>query len=119
MIYTPPIPSSLPENWGHQGGGGGGTDNYNDLSNKPKLNDITLEGNKTASQLGLPDLKAIQAVTSIPSSASNGTTIMYTGANGAYLTGAVYRYQSGSWSMIMSPAEAASISSSDIDNLFE
>ena len=33
--------------------GGGGSDNYNDLSNKPQINNITLQGNKTPSQLGL------------------------------------------------------------------
>lgn len=119
-IYTPPIEDTLPENWGKQsgGGGGGGTDNYNDLSSKPQINSVTLEGNKTADQLKLVDLKGIQAVTTMPASAVAGTTVMYTGAQGLYLTGAVYRYQSGSWTMLMSPAEAASISTTDIKNLF-
>ena len=31
----------------------GGTDNYEDLENKPKINDITLEGNMSAASLGL------------------------------------------------------------------
>ena len=35
------------------GGGGGGTSNYNDLSNKPQINGVTLTGNKTSSDLGL------------------------------------------------------------------
>ena len=35
------------------GGGGSGTSNYNDLSNKPSINSVTLTGNKTASALGL------------------------------------------------------------------
>ena len=35
------------------GGGGGGTDDYNDLKNQPKINNNTLVGNKTASDLGL------------------------------------------------------------------
>lgn len=35
------------------GGGGGGTGDYNDLSNKPKINNVILSGNKTTSQLGL------------------------------------------------------------------
>ena len=35
------------------GGGGSGTDNYNDLSNLPKINDTTLSGNKTSANLGL------------------------------------------------------------------
>lgn len=35
------------------GGGGGGTTNYNNLSNRPKVNNITLEGNKSAADLSL------------------------------------------------------------------
>ena len=35
------------------GGGGGGTSNYNQLSNKPSINNVTLSGNKSASDLGL------------------------------------------------------------------
>ena len=35
------------------GGGGSGTSNYNELSNKPQINDVTLTGNKTAANLGL------------------------------------------------------------------
>ena len=35
------------------GGGSGGTSNYSDLSNKPKINNIELKGNKTTSDLGL------------------------------------------------------------------
>ena len=33
--------------------GGGGTGNYNDLSNLPQIGGVTLEGNKTPEQLGL------------------------------------------------------------------
>lgn len=32
---------------------GGGTTNYNDLENRPSINDVTLSGNKTTSDLGL------------------------------------------------------------------
>lgn len=35
------------------GGGGGGTDSYSDLTNKPKINSVTLSGNKSSSDLGL------------------------------------------------------------------
>ena len=35
------------------GGGTGGTTNYEDLSNKPQLNGVTLEGNKTLDQVGV------------------------------------------------------------------
>lgn len=34
-------------------GGGGGTGDYNDLTNRPQINSVTLTGNKTASDLGL------------------------------------------------------------------
>lgn len=34
-------------------GGGSGTTNYNDLSNKPKINNIELSGNKTGDDLGV------------------------------------------------------------------
>ena len=34
-------------------GGTGGTDDYRDLTNKPKINSYTLEGNQTAADLGL------------------------------------------------------------------
>ena len=36
--------------------GGGGTTNYNDLINKPSINSVTLQGNKTASQLGFAEV---------------------------------------------------------------
>lgn len=35
----------------YTGGGSGGTSNYNDLENKPSINGITLEGNKTTEDL--------------------------------------------------------------------
>ena len=35
------------------GGGGSGTTNYNDLTNKPQINGVTLEGNKTSADLDI------------------------------------------------------------------
>ena len=35
------------------GGGSGGTTNYNDLTNKPSINGVTLEGNKTSADLNI------------------------------------------------------------------
>lgn len=35
------------------GGGSGGTSDYTDLSNKPKINNVELSGNKTTSDLGI------------------------------------------------------------------
>lgn len=37
-------------------GGGSGTDNYNELSNKPQINGNSLTGNKTGANLGLQDV---------------------------------------------------------------
>lgn len=37
----------------YSGGGGGGTTNYNLLSNKPKINGVELSGNKTTSELNI------------------------------------------------------------------
>lgn len=38
---------------GGGGGGGGGTTNYNQLTHKPSINNVTLSGNKTTSDLGI------------------------------------------------------------------
>lgn len=35
--------------------GGGGTSDYTDLANKPKINNVTLAGNKSLSDLGIVD----------------------------------------------------------------
>ena len=39
--------------WVAQSGGGGGTSDYNDLSNKPQINGHTLSGNQSAADLGI------------------------------------------------------------------
>jgi len=39
--------------WADESGGGGGTSDYTQLSNKPQINGITLAGNKSGSDLGL------------------------------------------------------------------
>ena len=49
------------EDWkNYKPGGGGGTSDYNDLENKPKINDVTLQGNKTSEQLGIVVPKRIK-----------------------------------------------------------
>lgn len=54
----------------NQGGGGGGTTNYNALSNKPKVNNVELVGNSTLEALGIQ--KALTAGDNIEI-ASDGT----------------------------------------------
>ena len=50
------------------GGGSGGTTNYNDLANKPSINGVTLEGNKTSA-----DYKISADVTAIDHGTSDTT----------------------------------------------
>ena len=57
--------------WLDQTGGGGGTTNYNNLTNKPQINSVTLSGNKTAAELGLATPADIPAV---PVQSVNGET---------------------------------------------
>ena len=41
-----------------EGGGGGGTTNYNQLSNLPKVNSVTLKGDKSLKDLGIVNMVA-------------------------------------------------------------
>ena len=50
----------------NKSGGGSGTSNYNDLENKPKINGVILEGNKTSSELGLTGDKHFTYIKSTP-----------------------------------------------------
>ncbi len=50
MKYIGAGPGIYPMNGG---GGEGGTSNYNDLQNKPTLNGVTIEGNKTSEDYGI------------------------------------------------------------------
>ena len=50
----------------NKSGGGSGTSNYNDLDNKPKINNVTLEGNKTSSELGITGDKDFVYIKSTP-----------------------------------------------------
>lgn len=42
------------------GGGGGGTSNYNSLSNKPQIGGVTLQGNKSLSDLGIQNVEVVR-----------------------------------------------------------
>lgn len=43
----------IPQGRDGTGGGTGGTSDYNELDNKPSINDVELTGNKTLQQLGI------------------------------------------------------------------
>lgn len=67
------------------GSGGGGTSNYNQLTNKPSINSVTLSGNKTSADLGLQD--AIQIDTMPTASATYvGKVVQFVGATDANYT---------------------------------
>lgn len=48
---------------GESSGGGGGTTDYTGLSNKPKINSVTLSGNQSAADLRLQDATTITTLT--------------------------------------------------------
>ena len=58
-----------------QGGGGGGTSNYNDLSNKPSINSVTLSGNKTSTELSLAGTSDISSIIATGSTNTTGSAI--------------------------------------------
>ena len=58
-IYTSNV-AACPFEGGSSGGGSGGTTNYNALNNKPKINGVTLSGDKTLKELGIDTLTAEQ-----------------------------------------------------------
>ena len=55
------------------GGGGGGTSNYTDLSNKPKINNVELNGNKTLNDLGIQPAGNYALESEIPTKTSDLT----------------------------------------------
>lgn len=78
---------------------GGGTDDYSDLSNKPKINNVTLDGNKSWADLGLSNpmhiAGRVNTYQDLPATANEGDV---------YLVGLVvatekeeYVYLSGGW----------------------
>lgn len=53
------------------GGSSGGTTDYDDLDNKPKINNVVLEGNKTLADIGIKTMTTLRAGIGKP----DGTTI--------------------------------------------
>lgn len=71
------------------GGGTGGTTNYNDLTNKPKINNVELSGNKTTSDLGISynDLTDKPTIRNVPETtgAELGSVLTHTASGEAWL----------------------------------
>lgn len=72
-------------------GSGGGTSDYTDLENKPSINNVTLSGNKTSSQLGLQG--QVQFSTMPTASSTNlGSIVQFIGTtSGSYTNGHFYK----------------------------
>ena len=69
--------------WATVSGGGGGTTNYNSLSNKPRVNNVTLQGNKTLSDLGIQPAGDYALESEIPdvSNLANKISVVQTSAS--------------------------------------
>lgn len=67
--------------WREFSSGSSGTTDYTDLTNKPSINDVTLSGNKTTSDLGL---QAEMQLSTMPTAGVSylGKTVQYVGATG-------------------------------------
>lgn len=63
------------EKWINGSGGGGGTTDYSDLTNKPQINGVTLSGNKTASDLGVASNGDITSIIATGTTNNTGNTI--------------------------------------------
>jgi len=75
------------------GQGGGGSSDYADLSNKPKINNVELNGNKTAHDLGLA---AQSDIPTVPVQSVNGKTGAVNLASGDIAYDESATYQAGS-----------------------
>lgn len=71
--------------WVNQGGGGGSSD-YNDLSNKPSINSVELSGNKTLSQLGINIPSAGTGTPAMDGTGSAGSSSNYARADHVHPT---------------------------------
>ena len=124
--YTAELPTTIPDNFHNEGGGGGGggTTNYNELSNKPSIAGVTLSGNKTLAQLGIPSGTAVanaQAAADEALSTATAASATATAASAA----ATEAKDNASEALSTANAVKADVDSiemqetSDIDELFE
>ena len=77
------LDSNLSPVWVNQSGGGGGTSDYADLTNKPSINNVTLSGNKTGADLGLASATDLSTVSTTAQAAQTAAQAAQTTANDA------------------------------------
>lgn len=80
---------------GSTGGGGGGTSDYDDLTDKPQINDVTLSGNKSTSDLGLD--QTLSAVYGTTTNAEIEAALMDNKICACTYNGHIYYLTSASW----------------------
>lgn len=82
--------------------GGGGTTDYSDLDNKPSINGVTLDGNKTSADLKIEVTPGKDGSTWYNGNGAPGSDL---GLDGDYYldtgSGNIYNKTEGSWSIIM------------------
>ena len=78
--------SNLSPVWVDQSGGGGGTSDYAELTNKPSINNVTLSGNKTGAELGLASATDLSAVSTTAQAAQTTANNAATAAQAAQTT---------------------------------
>lgn len=97
--------------WAAPQGGGGGTGNYNNLSNKPRINGNELTGNKTWQQLGFPDVEAF--ATAAAQSAQEAQTAAGSASSAASAASGSATAAQGSASTASTKASEADTSAQD------
>lgn len=73
----------------------GGTTDYDDLTDKPQINSVTLSGNKSLSDLGIAAANDLSGKIDKPSSPSSGDFLCYNGT--AWVATTLSVWQGGSY----------------------
>lgn len=76
---------------------GGGTSDYDALTNKPSINGVTLSGDKTTAELGLPSTAADVGAVAVAQGASKANQFLVTDASGNVTTKTLESWQAQSY----------------------
>lgn len=105
------------------GGGEPGSSNYNDLTNKPSINNITLTGNKTTTQLGLASAAQINQTNTNISNLTNTVNDIFTPDNITLNDGGFFPQIAMEWISLHKPISVNDniyyfIEETDVDYLY-
>jgi hypothetical protein len=103
------------------GSGGGGTSNYNDLTNKPSINGVTLSGNKTTGDLGInaDNVMMSDGVTSVEEKMGNVrmTKLWENPSPSADFAGQAVTLSSGNYDLLLVIAKYATTFGNNLSNV--